>query len=177
MRIIRLTASDVPRYRELMLHAYAAAPDAFVSTAEERAGEPYAWWLTRVEDPKGLSQAFGAEVGADLVGTVTVEYSAKPKTGHKALLIGMFVREAARGRGVGRALVQAALGAAAARPGVLVVTLTATDGNEPAIRLYESVGFKSFGVEPMAIATPDRFWAKRHMWLELPQPTPTSSGQ
>lgn len=152
-----------------MLHAYAAAPDAFTSTAEERAGEPHAWWLSRVEDPKGLSQAFGAEVDAELVGTVTIEYSAKPKTRHKALLIGMFVRESGRGRGVGKALVQAALAAASARSGILVVTLTVTDGNEPAIKLYESAGFESFGIEPMAIATPSGFRAKRHMWLQLRQ--------
>lgn len=37
MHVARLVASDLPRYRALMLHAYAAVPDAFTSTAEERA--------------------------------------------------------------------------------------------------------------------------------------------
>ncbi|MFM2059318.1 MAG: hypothetical protein RLY71_3703 [Pseudomonadota bacterium] len=168
MHITKLTVSDVPRYRELMLHAYATVPDAYTSTAEERAGEPHVWWAARIEDARGLSQAFGAEIGDDLVGTVTMEYAAKPKTRHKALLIGMFVRESARGLGVGRALVQAALADAAGRAGLRVVTLTVTDGNAAATRLYESVGFSTFGVEPMAIATPAGFLAKRHMWLELP---------
>jgi len=173
VHIVRLGASDVPRYRELMLHAYAAAPDAFTSTREERAAEPLSWWLGRVEDPKGLSQAFAAIAGGECIGTVTIEFSAKPKTRHKAHLIGMFVRESARGLGAGRALVEAALGAAAARPGVQVVTLTVTDGNLPAIRLYEGFGFRSFGVEPMAIATPDGFRSKMHMWLRLPRPAAT----
>jgi ribosomal protein S18 acetylase RimI-like enzyme len=169
MNVARLAASDAKRYRALMLHAYASAADAFTSTPEERAAEPESWWVRRIDDPKGLSQAFGATHNGELVGTVTIEFAAKPKTRHKAHLIGMFVSEAARGLGAGRALVNAALVAAQSRSGVLVVTLTVTEGNTPAIALYESCGFRTFGVEPMAIATPSGFKSKVHMWLSLPQ--------
>ena len=151
-----------------MLHAYEAAADAFTSTAEERASEPMSWWVTRIADPDELSLSFGAFEGEDLVGTVTVEFSAKPKTKHKALIIGMFVRESARGKGIGRALVQAGLEAAASRSDVRVVTLTATEGNLAALSLYESVGFKTFGLEPMAIRTQKVLMGKVHMWLPLP---------
>jgi len=36
MHVAPLSASDVPRYRELMLYAYAAAPDAFVARRARR---------------------------------------------------------------------------------------------------------------------------------------------
>lgn len=168
VRIAPLGADHLARYKALMLHAYDAAADAFTSTAAERAAAPDTWWLQRIADPQGLSQAFGAFAGDDLVGTVTVEFSAKPKTRHKALVIGMFVHASARGLGAGRALMQATLQAAAARPGVQTVTLTVTEGNAPAVALYESCGFRAFGVEPMAIATPEGFRGKVHMWLRLP---------
>jgi RimJ/RimL family protein N-acetyltransferase len=167
MRIAALSAADAPRYRALMLHAYASAADAFASTAEERAAQPESWWVARIADPMGLSQAFGAFDGEELVGTATIGFSATPKTRHKALLIGMFVREADRGRGVGKAVLRAALAAAAARSGVQVVTLTVTEGNVPAIALYEDCGFRVFGVEPMAIATTAGFKSRVHMWLPL----------
>jgi len=176
MHIARLAASDAQRYRALMLHAYAAAADAFTSTPEERAAEPDAWWVGRIADPNGLGIAFGAFHDDELIGTTTIEFSEKPKTRHKAHLIGMFVSEAARGLGAGKALVQAALDAARARPGVRVVTLTVTDGNLPAIALYESCGFKAFGTEPMAIATPDGFKSKVHMWLDLAPAAAISAG-
>ncbi|MBK7617306.1 MAG: GNAT family N-acetyltransferase [Burkholderiales bacterium] len=172
MRIARLQASDLDRYRALMLHAYASAPDAFTSTPDERAAAPLSWWAARIADGQGLSQALGAFVDDGLVGTVTVEFSAKPKTRHKAHLIGMFTHEASRGRGIGRALVHAALQEAGARPGVQVVTLTVTEGNALAVRLYQSFGFQAFGVEPMAIQTPAGFLSKVHMWLRLPNATP-----
>lgn len=176
MHIAHLAASDAQRYRALMLHAYSAAADAFTSTPEERAAEPDAWWVTRIADPKGLSIAFGAFHDDELIGTTTIEFSVQPKTRHKAHLIGMFVSEAARGLGAGKALVQAALAAARARPGVRVVTLTVTEGNLPAIALYESCGFKAFGTEPMAIATPDGFKSKVHMWLDLTTAATNSAG-
>lgn len=168
MNVSRLFASDLHRYRALMLHAYAAAADAFTSTPEERATESDSWWLARIADPKGMSFAIGAFQESELVGAVTVEFNSKPKTRHKAHLIGMFVNEAARGLGAGKALVQEALAFAVEREGVRVVTLTVTEGNAPAIALYESCGFAAFGVEPMAVATPNGFKAKVHMWRQLP---------
>ena len=166
MKVARLTAADATRYRALMLHAYEAAADAFTSTPEERAAEPESWWVKRIADPTSI--AFGAFMGDELAGTVTIEFATRAKTRHKAHLIGMFVSESLRGQGAGRALVEAALAQAASRPGVLVVTLTVTQGNASAIALYESCGFRTFGIEPMAIATPAGFKSKVHMSLRLP---------
>ena len=47
------------------------------------------------------------------------------------------------------------------------LVLTDTGGNESAIRLYESVGFEAFGIEPRAILTPAGFRSKVHMWRAL----------
>src|SRR5437868_3525801 len=109
MHIAQLAVADAAQYRELMLHAYAAAADAFTSTPEERAAEPSSWWIKRIADPNGLSVALGAFHDGALVGTVTIEFSSKPKTRHKAHLIGMFVRESCRGLGAGASLVDAAV--------------------------------------------------------------------
>ncbi len=164
IQIARLQPADAVPYRELMLEAYEQAADAFTSTAAERAAEPESFWTRRIADASGLSAAFGAFQGTRLVGTVALEFSVKPKTRHKALLIGMYVRPAARGQRAGSALMAAALRFAQARQGVQALTLTVTQGNEAAISLYQRFGFVAFGVEPMAILTPDGFKGKVHMW-------------
>jgi RimJ/RimL family protein N-acetyltransferase len=176
MRITRLEARDATPYRRLMLRAYEQAADAFTSTAEERAEEPESFWVRRIADPSGLSAAFGAFDGDQLVGTVALEFSAKPKTQHKALVIGMYVADEARGTGAARGLLEAALDCARQRPGILLVTLTLTEGNEAALRLYRRAGFQAFGVEPMAILTPGGFRGKVHMALPF-FPKPQSSSR
>lgn len=109
MHVCQLTAADVDVYRTLMLQAYDESPEAFTSTAQERADEPMSWWRQRVADPRGLTVTFGAFDDAGLCGTVALELSRKPKTRHKAQLIAMAVRPRARGQGIGRALLAAAI--------------------------------------------------------------------
>lgn len=168
MHIAALTASDATEYRSLMLEAYVQAADAFTSTADERAREPLSWWADRIASDH--SQSFGAFDADHLLGTVALEYSAKPKTQHSALVLGMYVRPAARRRGAGTLLMQAAVAAARCRPGLRMLRLTVTQGNDAATRLYESVGFSSWGVEPMAILTPSGYKAKVHMAMQLAAP-------
>lgn len=165
--VVVLSASDAPRYRDVMLHAYEHAADAFTSTAAERAREPEAWWVRRVADPSGNTAAFGAVQDADLVGTVALEFSAKPKTRHLALVVGMYVMPAWRGHGLARQLLQAAIDHCVHRGDILALQLTVTEGNEAAIRLYQGLGFSPFGLEPMALLTPSGFKSKLHMWRRI----------
>lgn len=163
MRISALTEQHVHAYRELMLEAYEHAADAFTTTVEERRAEPMSWWVKRIGCRGGLTQAFGAWDKEALVGSVAVEYSSKPKTRHSALVLGMYVRPTYRGRGVGTGLLQAAAQAAAERPEVRTLSLTLTEGNESALRLYRAAGFEVWGVEPHAIFTKAGFKGKIHM--------------
>lgn len=167
MRVELLQPSDAKNYRALMLEAYESAADAFTSTAEERASEPEAFWVNRIADPTGASAAFGAFEGQVLIGTVAIEFMAKPKIRHKALLIGMYVTPSARGSGAGRGLLNAAIEHAREMERLLMLTLTVTEGNEPAVNLYRSAGFQEYGVEPMAILTPSGYKGKILMWLPL----------
>jgi RimJ/RimL family protein N-acetyltransferase len=169
MEVKPLSPFDADAYRSLMLQGYAQAADAFTSTAQERAAEPLRWWQSRIQDASGLSQAFGVFDAGVLVGSVAIEYSAKAKTRHKGLVVGMYVAQAHQNRGAGRSLMQAAIAHACARHAVRLLTLTVTEGNVPAIRLYESLGFQTFGVEPLAIYTGAAYKAKVHMALRLPE--------
>lgn len=158
-----LGAADVSQYRKLMLEAYATATDSFTSTAEERAQERERWWLERLDDCTGRIAAFGVDEGDQLMGTVTIEYSRKQKVQHAAQLLGMYVHETARGKGVGMALLLAALDHARQHQGVRIVNLTVTEGNEPAIGMYRRAGFQPWGTQPMAIATSSGYQSKIHM--------------
>jgi RimJ/RimL family protein N-acetyltransferase len=162
-----LTASNAASYKALMMRAYENSADAFTSTPEERTTEPDEWWINRIAHPEGLTVAFGYFEGADLVGTVALQFSAKPKTKHQALAVGMYVMPSSRGRGSARHLLRAAIQYCLECGGIHVIKLEVTEGNLPAVKLYESLGFVTFGLEPMAIRTANGFRGKLHMWLRL----------
>jgi len=83
---------------------------------------------------------FVLEEGGDVVGSLGMHPTATPGV----LAIGMWILPRWRGRGGGRMLVEAAL---AARPAhVHKIELEAFPDNEPAIALYEAMGFEREGL-------------------------------
>lgn len=168
--IRRLVPSDAERYRQLMLEAYAATPDAFTATVPERESMPREFWEARMADGESAERVYGAFDGDRLVGVAGLRFQERPRTRHKAWLFGMYVRSTHRGRGLGRTLVEAVLDGARSRDGVVLIQLTVSESNAAARGLYESCGFRAFGTEPMALRFDDRFVGKVHMWRRLDVP-------
>jgi RimJ/RimL family protein N-acetyltransferase len=168
MKIERLGPEAAPAYRAFMLRAYFESPTAFTATVEERAAKPMDFWLQRLDPaPEANEWSLGAWQGEALTGAVTLERQTRPKSAHKALLLGMVVAPEARGQGLGQRLVEALLREARARDGLKLITLTLTEGNAAAEQLYTRCGFQRFGVEPLAIQDQGRFFNKVHMALVL----------
>jgi RimJ/RimL family protein N-acetyltransferase len=175
MHVRRLTPAHAAEYRALMLRAYAEEPVAFTSTVSERAALPLAWWAARVSDGPNPAElvygAFADAVGAPgaggrLVGVAGLRFERRERTRHKATLFGTYVLPEYRGRGVGRALVEAVLAHARSTPGLRVVQLTVTEPNAAARRLYAACGFVPFGTEPLANRDGDGFVAVVNLWRE-----------
>lgn len=149
-----LTPADADAYRAIRLRMLREHPDAFSDSAEERAREPEAVFHDRFAQRVAGPDRFilGAFDGDALVGTVGFYRHDGPKLAHKGGIWGMYVAPEARGRGVGLALLEAAVArVAAACPGVSWLQLGVATGNAPALRLYERAGFRTFGVEPAAM--------------------------
>jgi len=125
-------------YRDLRLRALADSPDAFGTTLEEALERSEDAWrsqlCTGVESGRGLPLAAalrGALVGMAWAGIVA---------DGSAFLVQMWVSPDARGAGIGRALLEAALDWSRER-GAEGRELKVACGNVPARRLYERAGF------------------------------------
>ena len=162
MQAQRLDPSHASAYRDLMLRAYAEQPQAFSSSAQERALLPLAWWEQRLGDADGGVFALLQE--SQPLAVCGLQFESREKLRHKAQLFGMYVDPDFRRSGYGDALLRQALEAARARPGVLVLQLSVSAGNHPALHLYGRWGFQAFASEPMAVAVAGQFVTKLHMW-------------
>jgi len=150
MNIRRLSASDATSFQALRLAALLDTPEAFGSSHEEEKDLPLAAVQARLAERPGQA-VFGSFDGDTLVGIVGVARESLLKMAHKGRIWGMYVATAARGHGVARALMQAALAHARATPGIAKVTLDVDAANVAAIALYESLGFVVFSREADAM--------------------------
>ncbi|MEO5692163.1 MAG: GNAT family N-acetyltransferase [Usitatibacter sp.] len=164
----RLAPHDASQYRTMMLEAYERHPDAFTSSAAERASLPLTWWEARLKEGSTVADmVLGAFQGNRLVAVAGLSFETRAKARHKATLFGMYVSSAVRRSGIGKLLVLGVLEQARMRDGVRLVQLTVTQGNDAAQSLYERCGFTQFGVEPFAICVDNDFHSKVHMWCDL----------
>lgn len=162
--IRRLRPADAPAYRALRLRSLREHPEAFTSSFEEDTLAPLAVAQKRLASAD--LKFWGAFDGDTLFGTIGLDAETRAKNRHKATVVGMYVAAEHAGRGAGRALLDGLLHEARAS-GLELLVLTVTEGNDGAARLYERVGFKSFGIEPRAILVDGRAYAKNHMYLHL----------
>lgn len=148
-----------------MLEAYRLTPEAFTSSVAEREALPLAWWAARMQDDAAAPElVVGAFVGAELVGAAGLSFEQRERTRHKATLFGMYVREGARGRGLGTRLVEQVLRHARESGRTELVQLTVTESNTRAIALYLRCGFAAFGTEPRAVKLGQQYLSKVHLW-------------
>jgi ribosomal protein S18 acetylase RimI-like enzyme len=163
-----LTEADLRAYKALRDRMLQAHPDAFTSDAETEAQKPAHVYLGRLglDRSEGGHFLLGAFAGGELIGAIGCDRDKRAKVRHLAQLVGMMVRPAWRGRGVGHALIEACI-ARARNAGVETLTLTVTASNAAAERLYERAGFVRYGVLTDAVREGGHSHAKALMSLAL----------
>lgn len=142
-----LRADDAPQWRQLRLEALRAHPTAFAMSYEEAAQQDLAGFAASI--PDGPDVLFGAFHDDVLSGSAGVHVQPRLKQRHKAQLWGVYVDPSLRGRGVGAALVRAAI--AHARTRVAVLQLVVQLDNAAARALYRRLGFVPYGIERRAL--------------------------
>jgi RimJ/RimL family protein N-acetyltransferase len=139
---IRPLRPDEPAlYRDIRLEALRLHPEAFGASFEDELARPLAFFEQRLAG----NTIFGGFRGQEILGTAGFMSGIGAKRVHKAILWGMYVRQAARGTGLARALVEAVLDHAKGR--VELIQLSVVAGNATARRLYTSLGFEPYGIE------------------------------
>jgi GNAT superfamily N-acetyltransferase len=168
LSIRQLGVGDASLLVALRREALEAEPLAFAASTDDDIA-------SMIESVRGFlgtpdTQAvYGAFKQSDLVGMVGLVKSAQLKQRHKAMIWGMYVQPKSRGTGIGRALLNAAIGHARAWP-VEQLHLCVTETAQTARHLYESAGFRMWGTEPRALHWKGRFVSEHHLVLAFGTP-------
>ncbi len=125
--------------RDLRLMALKTEPTAFGSSPEEEATFSEAEWRRRT------ANALFAISDGKLVGSITYFSGSKIKTRHIVHIHGVFVDPNYRSRGIGRKLLETALGLIQKNGDVVKIQLTVNSRRIPAVSLYRRLGFEVVG--------------------------------
>jgi RimJ/RimL family protein N-acetyltransferase len=153
-----LNAAEWPLFRRLRLEALRESPDAFSSTLAEWQGpaDTEQRWRSRLTDVPFNAIAY---VNGEAAGMVS---ATSPNDVGTTELISMWVAPAARGQGVGDALVEAVI-RWAGRHRIGAVRLEVVEDNLRARAFYERCGF----VDQGPLEKPDAAQPERGMLLSI----------
>ena len=167
--------ADLTAYKALRDAMLARHEEAFTSDAAAERSREAESYRSRLSGAGHCLFTLLAWDGRQLLGALSAERDGRAKIRHIAHIVGMMVDEAAQGRGLGRALMQAALALLSQDEALQLVTLSVTRSNAPARRLYERCGFTRYGRLEGAIVLPDgRLLDKDLMVLRLRPAAPAA---
>jgi|SRR5689334_758929 len=167
MDVRRVTERDVEALWKLRLEALESEPEAFAEAPEEHRRISMEAYAERIRASNGENFVIGAFIDSELVGMVGFYREQRLKRRHCGGIWGMFVAVSSRGRGVGAALLQAALAEARKISGLRRVHLDVSITQSAARKLYASAGFKSYGIESEALQVDETYLDQEHMILRL----------
>ncbi|MCP8882905.1 GNAT family N-acetyltransferase [Devosia sp. XJ19-1] len=150
--IRRLGPDDAAAYRAIRHEGLANHPEAFVSTAESFAQRTDAEIIQTLE----ALTVFGAFLPDGRLGGINAFLrNDGAKERHRGWMIQVYVRPEQRGTGMAAALVEHLIEHASHH--VLQVHLGVWSENVPAIKLYQRLGFQTYGTEPRYLFVNGRY--------------------
>lgn len=162
----RLGAEDAGRYWQIRQTMLTDTPWAFASDPESDNSRDPTRFVERISKQYNEILAIADETG-DLVATAGVVRRPRRKLWHRAEIWGVYVHPDHRGRGLGAAVVRAAMAEALDWEGVESVALSVSERSD-ARRLYERLGFRQWGYEPDCLRLDGESYDEIHM-LYMPE--------
>jgi ribosomal protein S18 acetylase RimI-like enzyme len=164
----RLTHEDAPGLHALRREALAVEPTAFGASPDDCPFRELAAVEAHLADPDRAVFAIADSDRPDrLVAMAGIIRETRTKQRHRSSIWGVYVCHDCRGRGFGRAVVEACVHHARGWTGVDSVSLSVSAEGTAAKALYESLGFVTWGTEPDSLRIDGSAVAQHHMVLEL----------
>lgn len=167
MQIIyrKLKSEDASAFRHVRLECLRKFPESFGTIYEDEIGKEKLYFEEMIEQNLPDIFFYGAFAGDDLIGEAGFVRGNRTKTRHRGEIVAMYVNPDFHGQKVGENLLRALIKAVFKLDGIESIELTVVADNDSAVRLYERVGFETFGVQKNYFKFGEKYWNQRFMQL------------
>jgi len=163
----KLQPADADRYWHLRQFMLTDTPWAFASDHESDNSRDPASFIARLNTTFTEILAIASDSG-ELIASAGVYRRPRMKIEHRAEIWGVYVFPEHRKRGLGAAVVQAAIDEALSWPGVDSVAISVSE-RSTANKLYERLGFTQWGHEPDCLRIDGTSYDEIHMLYQASQ--------
>lgn len=157
-RVSVLKPEEAASFRALRLRGLREHPEAFGESAESFQSRTEVEIADRIRSQaqQGDFILVALSKSGEMFGVVGLALNGSGKSSHRGVLWGMYVAPEARGQRVGERLIEELLRRAEEIDRLEQIHLSVTSSNQAALRLYEKMGFLTYGTDPSAIKVGDR---------------------
>ena len=161
----RLKPTEAPDFRRVRLECLQKSPENFGTLYEDEVVKPKLYFEELIEQDTPDVFFFGAFADDNLIGIAGFVRGNRTKTRHRGEIVSMYVNPDFRGQKTGENLLRALVKAAFELDGIEQVHLTVVADNTAAARLYERIGFETFGMQENYFKLGEKYWNQRFMQL------------
>ncbi len=162
----QLAAEDVHAFRHLRLQAIQTTPSFVWPTYAEESGRSVDELLAKIQ-PTPNQVVFGLFKGTELLGLAGLRREPLEQVRHKGYVWGVVVESSQRGKGYARRLMDEIASFAKNSWGATQLNLSVNAENASAKKLYASLGYIRFGIEPNALRVGQQYYDEEHLYLIL----------
>lgn len=162
----KLKPSESKKYREIRLECLQNAKDNFGSTYEESVIMPELFFETAIKNEDEYNKIFGAFHGDTLAAICGYRRESSLKTRHRALLVQVYTKPEYRGKNISYELMKCMIDKLFEDETMQQITLGVVSDNHEAIKVYERLGFKEYGLHKNYFKDGDIYRNERLMMLE-----------
>jgi len=163
--IRKLEPTESSMYREIRLRCLQNAAEYFGSTYEEEVLNPKLKFETLIENASPEHFMFGAFDVDRLIGIAGFDRMDRKRARHRGELVQVYVDSKYRGQNLGEKLIRNIVEYAFTMNGLEQIQLSVIAANKGAIKLYEKIGFRSYGVQPHYFKADDTYMDQNFMQL------------